>query len=106
MNNWNWIIDSNYIFGYDKDILKKSSINIDIVYMFDLDYTLIKTKSGKVFPKYIDDWELLNDNVKTKLTKLFEKKFSKFGGESGGLEIKWRQPAQMVSTRALWTLVI
>ena len=37
---------------------------------FDIDYTIIKTKSGKVFPKNKDDWELLYDNTKEVLTKL------------------------------------
>ena len=37
---------------------------------FDLDYTLIKTKSGNVFPKNKNDWELLNDQIKPKLTEL------------------------------------
>lgn len=70
MNNWNWIIESGYIFGYDKDILNKSSTNIESVYMFDLDYTLIKTKSGKKFPVSKTDWELLYQNVPEKLEKL------------------------------------
>ena len=70
MNSWNWIIESNYIFGYDKDILTKSSTNIDTVYMFDLDYTLIKTKSGKKFPVSKTDWELLYPNIPDKLSSL------------------------------------
>jgi bifunctional polynucleotide phosphatase/kinase len=70
MSSWNWIIESNYIFGYDKDVIFKSSSNIDTVYMFDLDYTLIKTKSGKKFPESKTDWELLYPNVPEKLNIL------------------------------------
>ena len=36
---------------------------------FDLDYTLIKTKSGKKFPDNEDDWMWLNENVPKKLEK-------------------------------------
>lgn len=37
---------------------------------FDLDYTIIKTKSGNVFPKDKNDWVLWNDSVKTKLMEV------------------------------------
>jgi bifunctional polynucleotide phosphatase/kinase len=37
---------------------------------FDLDYTLIKTKSGNIFPKDKNDWLLLNDQIKPKLLEL------------------------------------
>jgi len=37
---------------------------------FDLDDTIIKTKSGKTFPKYLDDWELLNNKVAPKIQEL------------------------------------
>jgi len=33
--------------------------------MFDLDDTLIKTKSGAIFAKHADDWKFFNDNVPT-----------------------------------------
>ena len=49
-------------------------INLDkyILTSFDLDHTIIKPKSGNIFPKDIDDWELLNTNVKPMLLKLYE----------------------------------
>jgi bifunctional polynucleotide phosphatase/kinase len=49
-------------------------INLDkyILTSFDLDNTIIKTKSGNVYPKNIYDWELLNDNIKPILQKLYE----------------------------------
>ena len=37
---------------------------------FDLDYTLIKTKSGNIFPKNKDDWIIWADKVKLKLYEL------------------------------------
>lgn len=70
MNNWNWIIEQNYIFGYDKDILSKPIGSIESVNMFDLDYTLIKTKSGKKFPVSKTDWELLYPVIPEKLNNV------------------------------------
>jgi bifunctional polynucleotide phosphatase/kinase len=43
---------------------------------FDMDYTIIKTKSGKKFPQNKDDWELLYDNTKAKLTQLSQDGFT------------------------------
>ena len=34
---------------------------------FDMDWTLIKPKSGKKFPQNKDDWKFLNNYVKAKL---------------------------------------
>lgn len=59
-----WIEEKGFIFGHNKHI--KIS-NIKNVYLFDLDYTLIKTKSGKKFPIDKNDWVILNKNIKTKL---------------------------------------
>ena len=38
---------------------------------FDLDNTIIKTKSGKVFPQNKDDWKLMNKYVKSTLYKYY-----------------------------------
>ena len=43
---------------------------------FDLDYTLIKPKSGKKFPINHNDWEILFDNVPTYLKALVKNKYS------------------------------
>ena len=40
------------------------------IYGFDLDSTLIKTKSGAKFPKDSSDWVFLYDNLKYILQKL------------------------------------
>ena len=37
---------------------------------FDMDGTIIKTKSGKVFPKDKNDWIFLFDNIPEKLNSL------------------------------------
>jgi bifunctional polynucleotide phosphatase/kinase len=37
---------------------------------FDLDYTLIKTKSGNIFPISFEDWVPLYSNIKNKLSNL------------------------------------
>lgn len=42
---------------------------------YDMDNTLIKTVSGNVFPKSIDDWQLNINDIPKKLKKLFENGF-------------------------------
>lgn len=54
----------------NKELLVFTSANCAhsaLIAAFDLDGTLIKTKSGARFPKDDDDWELLFGNVKNKL---------------------------------------
>lgn len=43
---------------------------------FDLDGTLINTKSGRTFPINVDDWKLFNDNIIPVLKQLTEKNYS------------------------------
>ncbi len=66
----NWEIKSNYIFGYNSGLQKTNLKDIKCIYIFDLDYTLIKTKSGKKFPINKLDWELLYSNISEKISKL------------------------------------
>lgn len=65
-----WDVNTNYIWGYNPDILKKNLKEIKYIYMFDLDLTLIKTKSGKKFPINKNDWELLYPTIGEKIFKL------------------------------------
>ena len=44
--------------------------------MFDLDGTIIKTKSGKIFPKDNDDWEFLNPTIPKRLQDLHREGYS------------------------------
>ena len=64
-----WEINTNYIWGYNQDVLCNLK-EIKSIYMFDLDYTLIKTKSGKKFPIDKNDWEMIYPSVIEKMSKL------------------------------------
>ncbi len=66
-----WIILENLFFGYEKNI---NFTGIKKIYIFDLDNTIIKTKSGKVFPINVLDWELLHPNVKM-INDLYQKNY-------------------------------
>ncbi len=57
-----WIILENMIFGYDKNF-NINNFKFKKIFIFDLDSTLIKTKSGRVYPIDKNDWEFLNPNV-------------------------------------------
>lgn len=48
----------------------------DKIAAFDLDYTLIKTKSGKLFPIDKNDWKFLYDNISTKLSDLYKDNYT------------------------------
>ena len=53
------------------NVLKKNKIAA-----FDLDYTIIKTKSGKLFPIDKNDWEFLYDSIKSKLQEIYNDNFT------------------------------
>ena len=66
MNNYIWKQLNFGIVGYNENITKTTNSNITKICIFDLDNTIIKTKSGNVFPKNLNDWIFLFDNtVKT-----------------------------------------
>ena len=52
-------------------ILNRDDVtNSDSIYAFDMDDTMIETKSGKVFAQGRSDWKWLNDSVAPKLKQL------------------------------------
>ena len=57
-----------------KSILNK--LEFPCIAAFDLDYTLIKPKSGKKFPVDKNDWEWMYSTVPEKLKEYYDKKYS------------------------------
>ena len=68
-----WKNEKSHIVGKFNVCLDQKKINK--IASFDLDNTLIKTKSGKIFPKNGDDWTFLYPNVITKLNELYNDRF-------------------------------
>ena len=66
---WNILDDS--IIQYKSDNFKF----MNKVACFDIDGTLIKTKSGKTFPINGNDWIWLYDNIITKIQELYKNKY-------------------------------
>lgn len=62
-----------YYYSNPKNIYKRKIYKIAA---FDLDYTLIKTASGNVFPKDENDWTWLYDNVPNKIKDLADDEFT------------------------------
>ena len=50
---------------------------------FDLDWTLIKTKSGRVFPKSVDDWQWFDPIVPKMLNQIQDKVIVIFSNQMG-----------------------
>lgn len=62
-----------YYYSNPKNIYKKKIYKIAA---FDLDYTLIKTESGNVFPKDEHDWTWLYENIPDKIKNLVSDEYS------------------------------
>jgi bifunctional polynucleotide phosphatase/kinase len=62
-----WIITEKYVIGYDSSIIEHKFKKI---HLFDLDYTIVKPKSGKRFPIDENDWMFLTNNVQETINKL------------------------------------
>ncbi len=65
-----WQIEKNFIFGLSDKLEYNKFKLINQIYIFDLDYTLIKTKSGKKFPINKNDWVILYPNISLIINKL------------------------------------
>ncbi|XP_058834250.1 uncharacterized protein F21D5.5 [Topomyia yanbarensis] len=69
-NKWE-DVDSKQLYIFtSKDVVAS-----DKIAAYDMDGTLIKTKSGNVFPKTIDDWQIAFSEVPGKLKSLFKSGF-------------------------------
>ena len=58
-----WNYNKDYLIFFNENKLNKNGK----IASFDLDWTLIKPKSGNKLPKDFDDWDLLNKNIIKKL---------------------------------------
>jgi len=63
----NWNINEDFIFGFSETT---NLNNIKKIYIFDLDNTIIKTKSNKKFPIDNNDWTWFNNDIPTKINSL------------------------------------
>ena len=74
-----WKLTDSYLEGTynndDNDNIN-NNINNNKIASFDLDSTLIKTKSGKVFSRNENDWMFYNLNVREKLSELINNNYS------------------------------
>jgi DNA 3'-phosphatase len=71
--DFTWIILDNIIFGYSKTFKTIfNNIPVEKIILFDLDNTLIKTKSKKVFPINKHDWEFIIHTVPEIINKEVE----------------------------------
>ena len=70
--------------------------NCEKIAAFDMDWTLIKTKTGKVFPRNEFDWQLWHEKVQPKLRRLHASGFRVVVfTNQGGVYTKKRTLAQL-----------
>lgn len=68
-----WKNESSYVYGTNGVIVLNDKSKIA---GFDLDYTLIKTKSGRKFPVDGDDWTMYHETIINKLQRYFDDKYN------------------------------
>ncbi len=79
-----WIILPNILFAYDKNF-NFTNFKFKKIFIFDLDSTLIKTKSGKVYPVDKNDWDILHPNV-LNINQLYNDNICGIVTNQGGLK--------------------
>jgi len=78
-----WSNQDGYLYGKTKNFKFT-----DKLAMFDLDSTLIKTKSGNKFANDANDWTWTFENVPTKLNQIYSKEYTiMIISNQGGIEI-------------------
>lgn len=61
----NWVLNNTLL------VVKNDKFNLNLPFIgFDYDYTLIKPKSGKKWPKDENDWDYINNRIKDKLKSI------------------------------------
>lgn len=87
-----WTTTNDYLYG----LTEKFKYNIKLA-LFDLDNTLITTKSGKTFPICYSDWKWKYDNIIIKLQELSKKNYSIIIiSNQGGMEISKQDPNEWI----------
>jgi DNA 3'-phosphatase len=73
-NTWRYNESNGIMFKLNSDSIKDNiPKKKQIIYGFDMDGTLINTKSKKKFPEDEYDWELFDNNIPDKLREIYEK---------------------------------
>ncbi|KRX07873.1 P-loop containing nucleoside triphosphate hydrolase [Pseudocohnilembus persalinus] len=68
-DGWNWSQKGSCIFG------SNGAVSSEKIAGFDMDWTLIRTKTGATFPKNADDWIIWDSMVPKKLQDLVKDKY-------------------------------
>lgn len=100
--------EGDFIYGEYKNPKFKSKVA-----SFDLDGTIIVTKSGKKFAGSVDDWKLFSDSVKAKFKELHEKDYliviftNQKGIESKKVQLKdWKEKVEQITKKINVPLVV
>lgn len=102
-----WEVTENYMCGKSKNFVFTEKIA-----SFDLDWTLIKTKSGKTFPRSKNDWMFFSDNVVNVLNQLEKKGLciiiisNQLGLKTNNQRCEWMEKINDISNKLNTNLMI